>query len=108
VSSFIRRRGSTQTAYWHTIDSETGARKQHSKGGFKTKREAREHLNNIMGKVQEGSWRPDAALTVRELLEVHWLPAQRSRELRPATLAQYCTVIDSWIVPNIGACRCRR
>lgn len=102
MSSFIRQRGSTQTAYWHTIDPETGARKQHSKGGFKTKREAREYLNAVMGRVQEGSWRPDLALSIKELLEDHWLPAQRSRGLRAATLAQYSTVIDAWIVPNIG------
>jgi integrase len=44
-------------------------------------------------------------LTVKELLEDHWLPAQRARELRPATLEQYGYVIDGWLVPNIGGVR---
>ena len=55
--------------------------------------------------MQDGSWRKDTALTVKQLLEEHWLPAQRSRELRPATLDQYRNVVDSWIVPNLGAVR---
>jgi hypothetical protein len=99
MSSFIRQRGSTHTAYWHTIDPASGARKQHSKGGFKTKKAAREHLNSVMGKVQEGSWRPDQPLTVKQLLNDHWFPAKKSQGLRPTSLAQYRNVIDAWIVP---------
>src|SRR5579863_3618897 len=101
------------TVYWSTIDPATGTRKQESKGGFARKEparpprgdSAREYLNSIVGSVQDGSWRKDRALTVKQLLETHWLPAQRSRELRPATLEQYRNVVDSWIVPNLGALR---
>src|SRR5271154_2098515 len=56
-----------------------------------------------MGKVQEGTWGRERPLTVKELMEEHWLPAQRSRELQPTTLAQYTAVAESWIVPIIGA-----
>lgn len=105
MRGFIRQRGSTQTAYWHTIDPATGARVQRSKGGFKTKREAQAHLNLVLGKVQDGSWRPEQPLTVRELLEEHWLPAQRTRGLRPATLEQYRHVVAHWIVPHVGGVR---
>lgn len=105
MKGFIRKRGSTQTAYWHTIDPATGRRVQHTKGGFQTKTAAQEHLNSIIGKVQEGSWQRDQPLTVRELLEEHWLPAQRTRGLRPATLDQYRHVVVDWIVPNVGGVR---
>lgn len=105
MKGFIRQRGSTMTAYWSTVDPATGNRVQHTKGGFPTKKAAQAQLNGIVGKVQEGSWRPDHPLTVRELLEDHWLPAQRARELRPATLAQYEAVVTSWIVPRIGGVR---
>lgn len=109
----IRQRGSTWTAYWSTTDPATGKRKQHSKGGFARKEparpakndSAREYLNRIIGDVQDGAWRPDRPLTVRELLEEHWLPAQESRNLRPSTLAQYRGVLDAWIVPHVGAMR---
>lgn len=102
MSSFIRQRGATKTAYWHTIDPATGSRIQHSKGGFKTKRATREHLNTVMGKVQDGSWRADTDLTVKQLLEEHWMPAQKTRGLRPATIAQYENAVDHWVVPNLG------
>jgi integrase len=36
------------------------------------------------------------------LLEEHWLPAQRLRGLRPATVEQYEHVVADWLVPNIG------
>ena len=113
MTGFIRKRGSTYTAYWSTIDPASGKRGQHTKGGFARKDparppkgdSAREFLNSIVGSVQDGSWRKDQALTVKALLLDHWLPAQRSRELRPATLDQYGNVVSSWIVPNLGGVR---
>ncbi|MGH9090203.1 MAG: tyrosine-type recombinase/integrase [Acidimicrobiales bacterium] len=113
MRGFIRQRGTTYTAYWSTVEPATGKRRQHTKGGFARKEparppkgdSAREFLNSIVGSVSDGTWRPDArTLTVRGLLEDHWLPAQRSRGLRPSTLAQYATV-TAWIVPVTGGVR---
>src|ERR1700728_3118991 len=107
----IRQRGDTFTAYWFTTDPATGARRQHSKGGFVRENparpprgdSAREHLNSVLGKVQDDTWRPEKPLTVKDLLELHWLPAMTSRGLRPATLSQYRMVVKSWLVPQLGA-----
>ena len=106
----IRQRGNTYTVYWSTTDPATGRRLQHTKGGFERAEprrpakgdSAREFLNAVMGKVQEGSWRPDRPLTVKELLDEHWLPAQRAAELRPTTIVQYQGIVDNWIVPHLG------
>jgi len=98
----IRARGSTYMALWSTRSPATGKRVQHSKGGFRTKGAAQKHLNLILKQVDEGTWRPEKPLTVRELLVTHWLPAQKSRQLRPSTIAQYDRVIRAWLVPNIG------
>src|SRR5665213_3543478 len=103
----IRLRGETHTAYWFTLDPATGKRLQHSKGGFKTKGAAQKHLNVVVGKVEEGAWRPDTALTVKQLLVEHWLPAQKARGLRPSTMAQYQAAVDSWVVPNLGGIRAK-
>ena len=103
MTGFTRKRGRTWTAYWSSTDPGTGGRRQHTKGGFATRREAEEHLGRIIGAVQDGSWRPDRALTVRQLLDEHWLPAQRSRGLRATTLAQYGHVTASWLNPHLGA-----
>jgi integrase len=99
------KRGSSWTCYWSTDDPATGKRRQHSKGGFRLQKEAREHLNGVLGKVGTGSWNPDRPLTVSQLLTEHWLPAQHSRGLRPNTLSQQTLVVESWIVPNIGGVR---
>lgn len=98
----VRTRGATYTAIWSTTDPATGKRLQHSRGGFTTKRAAQAHLNDVLGKPEHRR-APEKPLTVAELLQEHWLPAQRSRELRPATLAQYGYAISAWIVPRIGA-----
>ena len=58
--------------------------------------------------MQAGEWAPDARLSVRDLLEEHWLPARRSEGLRATTLAQYRAVIDQWIVPQIGGVDVRK
>lgn len=105
MRGFVRQRSECGafTAYWESRDPATGRRRQHSKGGFPTKKAATAHLNQVVGKVQAGDWRPDQALTVSALLVEHWLPTQKTRELRTTTLAEYRGVIDHWIVPQLGA-----
>ena len=102
MTGSVRRRGETWTAYWFVRNPATGKHRQHSKGGFKTKGAAQKHLNTILGKVEDGSWTPDAKITMRQLLQEHWLPAQRARGLRATTLAGYEGAINSWIVPRLG------
>lgn len=101
MKGFIRPRGSTFTAYWEAKDPATGKRRQHTKGGFRTKGAAQKHLNSVVGKVQDGSWRPDGKLTVAEVL-AQWHAAKGSEGLRPGTLDLYSNVINGWLVPNVG------
>ena len=95
------RRGSTWTAYWSSVDPASGKRRQHSKGGFRTQKAARSHLNSIMDRVDQGAWRPDARLTVDQLL-TNWLAAKRSEGLRPNTISLYTTAVNAWVVPHVG------
>lgn len=97
-----RSEGSSFTCYSETRDPATGGRRQHSKGGFSTKGKAQAHLNVVFGKVQSGEWKPDHAMTVRQLLVEHWLPTQQARELRAATLAGYAGAIYNWILSRLG------
>lgn len=97
------KRGSTWTSYWSTNDPATGKRRQHSKGGFRIQKDARAHLNSIMDQVGHGAWRPDAKLTVRQLMEDYWLPAKTAEGLRPATASLYRRAIGTWLVPHVGA-----
>lgn len=100
------KRGNTWTAYWSTTDPATGKRRQHSKGGFRTQKEARAHLNTILPKVDAGTYAPDARITVEQLL-TDWLAAKTSEGLRPATISLYKMAADAWITPNIGGLEAR-
>ncbi|HEX6392975.1 MAG TPA: tyrosine-type recombinase/integrase [Acidimicrobiales bacterium] len=95
------KRGNTWTAYWFTTDPATGKRRQHSKGGFRTKNDAQRHLNGIIDKVERGEWKPDKKMTVEQLL-AEWLAAKRSEGLRENTTAMYGNVIDGWLLPHVG------
>lgn len=51
-----RKRGASWTAYWDSYDVETGGRKQKSKGGFRTQKEAQTHLATVITQTVQGSY----------------------------------------------------
>jgi integrase len=99
-----RKRGERWTAYWFMSDPATGKRKQHSKGGFRTRKEAQDHLTSVLPSVASGTYKPDGKLTVEQLLG-QWKAAKASEGLRIGTLTMYGGVIDGWLVPNVGGLR---
>jgi hypothetical protein len=103
MQGFVRQRtkGGSWTSYWSSVDGSTGKRRQHTKGGFRTKKEAQAHLTAVMPSVQAGTFKPDGRLTVKSLLE-EWKAAKASEGLRPGTLNMYGDVIAGWLVPNVG------
>ena len=105
MRGFIRARGAGYTCYWSVRDPATGKRVQHSKGGFRTRRAAQAHLNTILSAVETGAWRPDQAVTVRQLFLEHWLPAQEARGLRASTMSMYRGAVEWHILPHLGGKR---
>lgn len=108
-----RKRGKTWTAYWWVTDPATGDRRQDSKGGFRTKKLAEAHLTDVLAKIANGTYAKivDPKLTVERFLVDHWLPSIRStatksgEKRRPNTIENYRLVVDSWVVPHLGAVR---
>lgn len=107
MRGFVKQRseGATFTAYWESKDRATGKRRQHSKGGFRTKGAAQRFLSSQVAAVVENRFTPEQHVTVQALFDSHWLPAQRSRGLRPATLDMYERAVKTRIVPTLGATR---
>lgn len=97
-----RKRGSTWTCYWSTTTASTGDRKQHSKGGFRTKKDAQDHLTSVLPKVKDGTFVAPQRMTLGNYLTEEWLPSKRSENHRSTTMAQYEVVALKWIVPHIG------
>jgi len=95
----IYRRGFTWTAFWRT-DAADG-RKQHTKGGFRTKKEAQQFLTETLAAIQGGVFREPSKVTLGEFLIERWLPA-REMAVRPSTFASYRGLVERHIVPGIG------
>jgi integrase len=97
----IRRRGPTWTAVLDAgRDPTTRKRRQISRGGFKTKKEAQRWLTSALGQVDQGSYvAPTRELVGEYLLE--WLAAIRS-SLRPSTWESYERLCRRHLIPRIG------
>lgn len=106
----VRKRGSTFTALWWSRDSQSGKWKQHSQGGFATATKAKKFRTERLAEVQQDSFvEPrDKALTVKDFLEHHWLPAARSEATksgtprRESTVETYRVAVERWLLPRLG------
>jgi integrase len=96
---FVKRRGTTWTAYWK-VEKPSGW-KQRSKGGFPTKREAQRYLTDALAALQSGTFADPSKLTLGDFLLHRWLPTKRTT-LRPSTYDSYRRNIELHIVPAIG------
>jgi hypothetical protein len=86
----VRKRGSTWTWYLDAPpDPVTGRRRQASKGGFRTKREAQDALNETLARLREGTFVPPSHRTLGTYLLEEWLPAVRPPRVRPSTWQSY-------------------
>ena len=78
-----RKRGATWTAYWDLEDLESGKRKQKSKGGYRTQKEAQAHLDEVVPAVKAGTYlEPSKRLLGRYLLDES--AARRQRHAAPS------------------------
>jgi integrase len=97
-----RKRGQTWTAYWDDYDIETGGRRQKSKGGFPTRKEAQRHLASVIVSVSEGTYVEPSKLPLARFLKDEWLPAVKGT-VRPLTYANYRARVKSITKYDVGA-----
>ena len=75
-SGWTRKRGSTWTWYIEDVpDPSTGRPRQVSKGGFRTRKEARDALLGAQAALRSGTFVEPSKRTVRSYLLEEWLPA---------------------------------
>jgi integrase len=97
----VRKRGSTWTYYAYVTDG-AGNRRQISKGGFVTRREAEAARVEALAAMANGSWVRPERLNVREFLVDEWLPTQRPPTLEESTYVGYARNVELHVVPYIG------
>jgi integrase len=98
----VKRRGSTYTYYLYVIGPD-GRRRQHSKGGFKTQREAEEARIAAMHSLATGTYVKAERLSFGEFLVDEWLPTRRPPVLEESTWHSYDRYLRLHVIPHIGA-----
>lgn len=76
-------------------------RRQARRRGFATKREAQETLDELRVSSKAGTYVAPERVTVKDFLELEWLPAVRLR-LAESTWESYERNVRHHVVPNIG------
>lgn len=97
----VRKRGATWTYYLY-VTAGDGQRRQVSKGGFRTRKEAEAARITALGSLQNGTWVRPERVTVREFLEEEWLPTQAPPTLEGSTYRSYKRNVRLHVVPHIG------
>lgn len=98
-----RKRGGTWTALWDAYDPETGQRKQKSKGGFRTQKEAQRHLASVITRVADGTYAEPSKQPLARFLLDEWLPAIEAT-VRPTSYAAYSGIVRRYVSPGpVGA-----
>ena len=69
-----RKRGGIMDCVWDTVDVITGSRKQKSKGGFRTQKEAQRHLASVITQVSEGTYVEPSKQPLGQFMLDEWLP----------------------------------
>jgi hypothetical protein len=71
----VYKRGKSWTCVFDEQADEHGKRRQRSKGGFATRKEAQRFLTDTLARLDRGTYAAPSKLTVAEFLDHEWLPA---------------------------------
>jgi integrase len=97
----VRQRGRTWTVVFDEPRAH-GRRRQRSKGGFRTRKDAERYLREQLASLDARTYVAAHKLTVASYLTGHWLPAMHARGLRPSTLDRYESHVRCAIAPTLG------
>ena len=98
----VRKRGETYTYYVYVTQPD-GRRRQVSRGGFRTRREAEAARVEALNAIQTGTFVRPERITVAGFLLEEWLPTRRPPNLEESTYASYERDIHLHVVPYIGS-----
>jgi integrase len=101
------QRGKTWT-YWIDVGrDENGRRRQVTKGGFKTEREAQAAMRKLLVTIEEGSsYKKPSKETLAAFMR-EWLNSAKAR-IQPTTWSTYTTFTAAYIIPALGTVQLQR
>ena len=103
----VRKREGPRGVRWEYFvalppDPVTRRRRQLTKGGFPTRKEAQDALTAVLASLGTGTYVDRTTATLGDYLEDEWLPAIRAT-VRPTTWDHYARNIHSHLLPRLGA-----
>ncbi|NMH69676.1 site-specific integrase [Bacillus sp. RO3] len=101
MKGYIRKRGN-KWSYTVDIgrDPSTGKRKQKTKGGFSTKKEAQAALSQFQHELNTGTWIEPSSILMKDF-SLDWFESIK-HNLRETTAEQYQSKLKNNIVPFLG------
>jgi integrase len=101
MKGYVRKRGN-KWSYTVDIGNDpiTGKRKQKSKSGFNSPKEAEKALNEVIYEVNKGIYIEPQKMLLRDFA-LEWFDMYKHR-LRDTTVPNYKSNIDKWILPFLG------
>jgi integrase len=104
VRGHFKKRGD-RWYFWVEVErGPDGKRRQLSRGGFRTRKEAEQAYAEIRDQVRLGTHVTPTKTTVASFLVQEWLPAVKA-SIRPSTHELYTTITNAYVVPRIGQLR---
>lgn len=104
MQGHFRKRGASWY-FWVELDAgPDGKRRQKSKGGFRTRKEAERAFAEFRDAVRNGAYVEPTKTTLGQFLVDEWLPSTRST-VRPGTYEHYSAEVRRYVVPRLGNVR---
>ncbi|PTM59270.1 site-specific integrase [Desmospora activa] len=101
MKGYFRKRGKTWSFTLDIGKDAQSKRKQKTKGGFKTKKDAERACNELINQINRGEYFEPTQATLKEFLH-EWLESSAKPSLRPGTLDTHQIVIGKHIIPELG------
>jgi integrase len=101
VKGHFRKRGASWYFWVELEPGPDGKRRQKSRGGFKTRKEAERAFAFLRDEVRRGTYVEPSKLTLNRFLHEEWFPSIRA-SVRPTTWQHYRWIFDAHIRASFG------
>jgi len=101
VKGHFKKRGASWY-YWVELErGPDGQRRQKSRGGFKTRKDAERAFAELRDEVRRGAYIEPSKLSLNRYLDEEWFPSIES-SVRPTTLRNYRDLHEAYVKPTFG------
>ncbi len=101
MKGHFKKRG-TSWYYWVELErGPDGQRRQKSRGGFKTRKDAERAFAELRDEVRRGAYVEPSKLSLNRFLEEEWFPSIGA-SVRATTLRNYGDLYEAYVKPTLG------